>query len=139
MSDGDLEELRELVDSWPEAFERKDRATLERLAHEDAVFTYNDGQVHTREQHLATCDRADIAEHDVISSALRSFGPQTAVLNGRHTLKARLHGEHIATELKERALQGTVVAFTQVWARPDGEWRLVSQDVHVEPVAAHEA
>jgi ketosteroid isomerase-like protein len=101
-----------------------DVVALDALISDDLLFTGPDGQVGTKAQDL-DAHRSGLVRfraHEPEEMRVRRVGPDVAIV----ALRARL-----AVEVAGTLIRGTH-RYTRVWAREDGEWRVVGG--HVAPV-----
>lgn len=102
-----------------------DVATLDRLISEDLLFTGPDGAFATKRDDLAAYRDGimRVSVHEPEELRVRRVGPDVAVT----ALRARMAGSYAGTPFSGTAL------YTRIWAREDGNWRIVGGQVTVVP------
>jgi hypothetical protein len=119
-----------LMERWADAVARRDSAVLDAIWDPDYRYTSPDGVRMTRDQIMAV--EMDVPPpgpfHDV---AVQRLDENFAIVRGGHPLKGEFPGGHVRPELAQQIGQGVEIAFTSVWRKRDGSWKVVSNDAHI--------
>jgi hypothetical protein len=119
-----------LMRRWADAVARRDSATLDAVWDPDYRYTSPDGVRMTREQIMAV--EMDVPPpgpfQDVV---VQRVDEDVAIVRGWHPLKGAFPGGHVRAELADEIERGVEIAFTSVWRKRNGTWRVVSNDAHV--------
>jgi uncharacterized protein (TIGR02246 family) len=96
---------------------------LDRLISDDLLFTGPDGNLATKADDLAAYRDGvmRVSTHQPEALRVRKVGPDVAVVS----LRARMTGSYAGTPFSGLA------RYTRVWAREDGNWRIVGGHVSV--------
>ena len=119
-----------LMQRWADAVDKRDSAVLDAIWDPDYRYTSPDGVRMTRAQIMAV--EMDVPPpgpfHDVV---VQQVDEDVVIVRGGHPLQGKFPGGHVRQELADEIERGIEIAFTSVWRRRNGSWRVVSNDAHV--------
>ena len=122
--------FQRLMKEWADAVAGRDPAAFEALWAADYSYTSPDGIRLTRDQIM------DLEMDVPVPGPMHGIRVQRVVddvviVRGGHPLQGEFSSEHVRPELAEQVRNGVEIAFTAVWRREGGEWKVVSNDAHI--------
>lgn len=119
------EELRERYQTWMEAIQRKDLATLDRVLGEEYVYTASGQGRWSRQGWLDTVAIYDIHRFELRALDVRTYD-EVAVALTEYWQEATVAG----------AVRSGTFQITDVWVRRDGRWQVVARSSIFPAVSA---
>jgi ketosteroid isomerase-like protein len=129
--DEDEKVIAATYERWGRAVAARDVAGLEDIFDPSYSYTSTDGR---------RIERPGMLEREMNIPApqlpLNTFAPQRVtedviIVRGSHGLKGEYPPGYVREEIRELVREGVEMAFTSVWRRTDGTWKVVSNDAHV--------
>lgn len=121
----------ELYERWGQAVADRDRMALDELFEPSYSYTSPDGERMNREQILDVEMDVPPPELPFLHLEVQRLSDDIAIVRGAHRLHGEFPGDHVRPELAAAIARGVEIAFTSVWRRGHGRWRVVSNDAHI--------
>jgi hypothetical protein len=119
------QEVLAALQAWKQARLNRDGAGLQRLLHEEIIYTHADGRIDTKAELLkaATTGKTIVEGIDFSDTTVRVYGT-TALVNSVLDLRNNLDGTRTSAHL----------SVLQVWLKAAGGWQMVaSQAIRLNP------
>jgi len=120
-----------LYEEWTRAVGECDAAALERLFDPGYSYTSPLGQRVSRAEMLELEMQLPPPQLPLLSLDLQPVTEDVVIARGSVLLKGEFPPDVVSEELIARIREGIELAFTSVWSRSNGDWRVVSNDAHV--------
>lgn len=123
-------EFRNLYEAWVSAVSARDRNKLMELFAEDYVYTGHNGVRLVRDEIVDAEMDVPIPGLPFLDLRLQDLG-DFVIARGEHTVVGEVSAERFGDEVASKVARGSVMAFTTVWRRSEGNWTVVSNDAHI--------
>jgi hypothetical protein len=120
-----------LYEEWARAVGERDAEALERLFDPQYAYTSPLGQRVSRAEMLELEMRLPAPQLPLLSLDIQPVTDDVMIARGNVSLKGAFPLDVVDETLVERIREGIEIAFTSVWRRRNGDWRLVSNDAHI--------
>ncbi|MEP6924411.1 MAG: nuclear transport factor 2 family protein [Pyrinomonadaceae bacterium] len=116
-------EVMKAGQSYGELLKRKDRAALERLFHDDYMFTDDDGTTRNKAEDINMMVRPDlmIESEELIDQKVRTVGNNGAVETGIYKVKGTSKGKPFEETGR----------YTTTWVASNGQWKILADHTSV--------
>jgi ketosteroid isomerase-like protein len=120
-----------LYEEWARAVVERDAAALDRLFDPSYAYTSPLGERLDRQQIIELEMRLPPPDLPFLDFGVQPLTDDVLIVRGRHLLKGEFPEDVVGADLVERIRAGIEIAFTSVWRRTDGHWRVASNDAHI--------
>ena len=120
-----------LYEEWARAVADRDAGALDRLFDPTYSYTSPLGERLSRKQIIDLEMRLPPPDLPFLDFSVQAVTDDVLIARGTHALKGEFPEDVVGAELVEQIRAGLEIAFTSVWRRTDGRWRVVSNDAHI--------
>lgn len=120
-----------LYEEWARAIAERDAAAIDRLFDPSYSYTSPFGERLERQEMIELEMRLPPPQLPIRDLSVQPVGEDVTIVRGRVPLKGDFPRDIVSPDLVERIREGIEIAFTSVWRRVDGRWRVLSNDAHI--------
>jgi Domain of unknown function (DUF4440) len=118
-------------EDWRRAVADRDAGALDRIFDRSYSYTSPFGERLDRQQIIDLEMRLPPPDLPFLEFAVQPLTDDVVIARGKHALKGEFPEDVAGPELVARIRDGIEIAFTSVWHRTNGEWRVASNDAHI--------